>query len=318
MADERVISIVMPAHNEEKTIATAVASVLDQRPAAARVEVIVVDDGSSDSTPERAAEAGARVIVRSGGGGSPAAARNLGAAVATGDPVVFLDADCVVRPGWLDAILAAHGRGADVVGGSLALPAGLPAIARCDYYCGWYLIHPERRAGAVPHHPPPNLSVRRDAFRATSGFSERPPLEYTNEEREWQGEVRRRGGTIWFEPRAVADHHNRPGLANLLRRNYRWGYTALEAKSQSGAARLAWLWRRPLLLVVGALPLALAHTTLIVACWLRARRFEILLMAPLVLLSRFAWVLGMCVGGVRWMLRGEASGAAPPPSPRWR
>jgi glycosyltransferase involved in cell wall biosynthesis len=317
VTDGRVISIVMPAHNEERTISEAIEAVLAQRPAGARLEVIVVDDGSSDATVERATRAGARVIRRRGTGGSPAACRNLGAAAAAGDPVIFLDADCVAHPGWLDAILDAHDRGADVVGGALALPPGLPAIARCDYYCGWYLIHPRSPAGVVPHHPPPNLSVRREVFAATSGFSEGPPLEYTNEERAWQGEVRRRGGTIRFEPQAVCDHHNRPGLSNLLRRNYRWGYTALEAKSGSGAARMAWLYRCPPLLIAGALPLALAHTALILGCWLRAGRLEILAMAPLVLLSRFAYVLGMSAGGVQWMRRGALGGAARP-SPRWR
>jgi len=318
MTGDRRVSVVMPAHDEERTIGAAVSAVLAQASAGVGVEVVVVDDGSSDATAERAAAAGARVIRRSGGGGSPAAARNLGAAESAGDPLVFLDADCVVRPGWLRAILDAHDRGADVVGGSLALPADLPAIARCDYYCGWYLIHPGRPAAPVPHHPPPNLSVRRSVFAATRGFSERPPLEYTNEEREWQGEVRRRGGSIRFEPRAVAEHHNRPGLGNLLRRNYRWGYTALEAKSRSGAARLSWLYRHPALLIAAALPAALAHTALIVGCWLRAGCTEILVMAPLVLLSRLAYVLGLTVGGLRWMLRADGLDAAARPSPRWR
>jgi hypothetical protein len=40
----------------------------------------------------------------------------------------------------LVAILAAHERGATVKGGALDLPPGLSATARCDYYCGWYLV----------------------------------------------------------------------------------------------------------------------------------------------------------------------------------
>ncbi|MGH2570315.1 MAG: glycosyltransferase family 2 protein, partial [bacterium] len=62
MDRDRFISVVMPAHNEEKTIAAAISSVLDQRPAGARVEVIVVDDGSSDGTGEIARRSGARVV----------------------------------------------------------------------------------------------------------------------------------------------------------------------------------------------------------------------------------------------------------------
>jgi cellulose synthase/poly-beta-1,6-N-acetylglucosamine synthase-like glycosyltransferase len=314
-----VVSVVIPARNEEAIISRVVRSVLGQCPAGSALEVIVVDDGSSDGTAQEARRAGARVVETGNGGrgGSPAAARNLGASLAAGNPLIFLDADCVPGDGWLESILAAHAGGETVVGGSLELPPGLPATARCDYYCGWYLVHPGRRAGVVPHHPPPNLSVTRDAFRGTSGFTERPPMEYTNEERGWLGELQRSGYRIFFEPRAVAFHHNRPGFGNLLRRNYRWGYTAIESKSRTGAARWAWMYRHPRLLILASPLLALAHTAYILACWARAGRIEPLLMLPAVLGSRFAYTFGMAAGGVQWIRRRGDAEAGTRPGPRW-
>jgi glycosyltransferase involved in cell wall biosynthesis len=266
------------------------------------LEVIVVDDGSSDKTVQEAKKAGAAVCgwARAGEGGNPAAARNFGARMAKGDPLIFLDADCVPAAGWLRALLAAHQAGAAIVGGSLALPPGLPWMARCDYYCGWYLVHPRRPAGKVPHHPPPNLSVRRAAFLSTTGFSERPPL---NEERIWQAELRAGGYDIYFEPRAVAYHHNHPGFLNLMRRNYCWAYTAIERKSQTRVARLAWLYQYPRLLILACIPLAFAHTAYILGCWVRAGIFEPVAMLPVVVASRFAYVAGMVVGGCRWLRR---------------
>ena len=307
-----LISVVIPARNEAGGIGELVRDVLAQRPAGMELEVIVVDDGSSDPTVGRARAAGATVLELGAGSdsGNPALARNRGAAIAGGDPIVFLDADCTPRPGWLDRLLAAHEAGADVVGGSLDLPPGLPAMARCDYYCGWYHVHSRRRPGEVPSHPPGNLSVRRATFARSGGFTERQPVAYAHEELAWQAEVRRGGGSIRFEPAAVVYHHNRPGFGNLLRRNYRWGYSAIESKAQSGAARQAWIYRYPGLLVAGSVPLALGSTAYILWCWLQVRVLEPLLMLPAVLAARLAYSVGLVAGGIRWMRHGEAAEAA--------
>ena len=315
-----LVSVVIPALNEESNIGRVVRSIFSQCPYGTELEVIVVDDGSCDKTVKEAKKAGATVLVYEGedNGGNPAAARNRGTRLARGDPLIFLDADCVPVDGWLQALLAAHQAGAVIVGGSLELPPGLPWMARCDYYCGWYLVHPRRPAGKVPHHPPPNLSVRRAAFLSTAGFSEQPPLEYTNEERAWQGELRRAGNEIFFEPRAVAYHYNRPGFLNLMRRNYRWGYPAIESKSQSESARLSWLYRYPRILIAASIPLAFAHTGYILGCWTRAGVFEPVAMLPLVLVSRFAYVAGMVMGGVRWLMRqNDPSHTHDPDRRRW-
>lgn len=314
MGGSGCISVIIPAHNEAAFVPRVVRALLDQRPPGAELEVIVVDDASTDGTAEAARAAGARVLELSTGG-NPAAARNRGAAIATGDPLIFLDADCVPASGWLTALLSAHDRGATVVGGALDLPPGLPATARCDYYCGWYLVHSRRPAGFVPHHPPPNLSVRRAPFLSTAGFTERPPFSYTNEEREWQAQLLRAGHRIYFEPRAVAYHYNRPGFANLLRRNYRWAYTAIESKSQTGATRYPWLFRHPRLLIAASLPLAVAHTAFVLGCWVRAGRLEPVLMAPAVFASRLAYAAGMAAGGLQWLRRRDASAAY---QPRWQ
>lgn len=299
------VSVVIPARNEEQRIGMVIRAVLAQRAAGRDVDVLVVDDGSSDGTAAVARSAGARVIRLHGESGNPAAARNQGAAACSGDPIVFLDADCVPATGWLEALLVAHARGAAVVGGSLELPPGLTITARCDYYCGWYLVHPRRSAGVVPHHPPPNLSVRRHTFLSTVGFTEAEPFSYTNEERAWQGELRLRGERIYFEPRAIAYHYNRPGVRNLLRRHYRWAYTGVAAKSRTGAARAAWIYRFPWLPVIAAAPFALLHTGFIIACWLRAGVLEPVLMTPLVLASRCAYAAGMAIGGVHWLRTGR-------------
>ena len=145
---------------------------------------------------------------------------------------------------------------------------------------------------------------------------EEQPFSYTNEERAWQAELREEGHRIYFEPRAVVHHHNRPGFLNLLRRNYRWAYTALESKSRFGTARMAWIYRYPRVMIALSLPLAFAHTAYIAGCWAKARRLEPLLMLPAILVSRFAYTAGMAVGGGRWLRRRK--GGPVEREPKWR
>jgi glycosyltransferase involved in cell wall biosynthesis len=312
---ESTVSIIIPARNEARSIGEVIATIRSQQPAGINLDIVLVDDGSTDETVSVARGAGARVVeLGASGGGNPAVARNRGASSAFGDPIVFLDADCSPAPGWLDRLLAAHQSGAAVVGGSLDLPPKLPTMARCDYYCGWYHVHSRRPGGEVPNHPPGNLSVRRQAFARTRGFTEEQPVAYAHEELAWQAEVQAAGGKIVFEPRAVVYHSNRPGLKNLLRRNYRWGFSAIESKATSRAARFAWVYRYPSLLLLGSLPLAIATTGYIIGCWVRVGILEPVLMAPLVLAARLAYSAGLVAGGFRWMRYGEAAAQV---RPRW-
>jgi glycosyltransferase involved in cell wall biosynthesis len=234
-AARQTASVIIPARNEARTIGRLIQAVLEQTPPDWTVEVLLVDDDSTDDTAAVARAAGARVLELGSraGGGNPAVGRNRGARAAIGDPLIFLDADCLPAAGWLARILAGHLAGATVVGGALNLPAGLSFMARCDYYCGWYHVHSRQPAGEVPNHPPGNLSVRREAFARTSGFTEQQPVAYAHEELAWQSAVLDRGGRIVFDPEAVVYHYNRPGFRNLLRRNYRWGFSAIESKAQS-------------------------------------------------------------------------------------
>ncbi len=309
------VSVVIPARNEAQSIENVIAAVRSQQPAGINLDIVLVDDGSRDDTVAVARAAGARVLeLGTSGGGNPAVARNRGALSALGDPIVFLDADCNPAPGWLERLLVVHRSGAAVVGGSLDLPPGLPAMARCDYYCGWYHVHSRRRGGEVPNHPPGNLSVRRQAFARTGGFTEEQPVAYAHEELGWQAEIQASGGRIVFEPRAIVYHYNRPGFKNLLRRNYRWGFSAIESKARSRAARFAWVYRYPSLLMLTSLPLAIASAGYVIACWLQAGKLEPVLMAPLVLAARLAYSAGLVAGGLRWMRYGQAAAQA---RPRW-
>ena len=109
----RSVSIVVPARDEEHRLPTLLRS-LPAEPAGsdrgdgAGVEVIVVDDGSTDETARLAAGLGATVLAAGepppGWLGKPWACQR-GADAASGESLVFLDADVELSAGALDRLL---------------------------------------------------------------------------------------------------------------------------------------------------------------------------------------------------------------------
>jgi hypothetical protein len=117
---EYSLSVVMPAHNEERTIERAIAEVL-RVDFGHPIELIVVDDGSSDRTPHLlAAVDDPRVVVhRHRINLGKGAAVLTGAALATGSHLVVFDADHEYRAADLAGMFEAIVEGrADVVFGT--------------------------------------------------------------------------------------------------------------------------------------------------------------------------------------------------------
>jgi len=98
----RMVSIVIPAFNEGRTIGRIVCAAREQCPAA---EIVVVDDASTDDTAEQAAAAGANVIRRPYNVGNGAGVKT-GVRASTGDVVVVLDGDGQHDPADIPRLLA--------------------------------------------------------------------------------------------------------------------------------------------------------------------------------------------------------------------
>ncbi len=110
----RGVSVILPARNEQGAVGDTVRRVLDLLPGA---QVIVVDDGSVDDTARFAEQAGAQVLRRPYGMGNGAAVK-AGARVASGEVLVFMDADGQHDPADIPRLLQRLDEGYDIVVGA--------------------------------------------------------------------------------------------------------------------------------------------------------------------------------------------------------
>lgn len=95
------VSVILPAYNEEKTIAESIERALSQRYSGS-IEVIVIDDGSRDRTYETAKDYAGRYgnvrVIRLEKNQGKSHALNVGFAEAKGEISVFSDTDSVLEP----------------------------------------------------------------------------------------------------------------------------------------------------------------------------------------------------------------------------
>jgi glycosyltransferase involved in cell wall biosynthesis len=108
------ISVVLPAKNESAAIGQTLAQIQQLQLAH---EIIVVNDGSTDQTKQVAETAGAKVVTHPYSKGNGAAIKT-GARTATGDIIVFMDADGQHDPQDIPRLIEKIEQGYDLVVGA--------------------------------------------------------------------------------------------------------------------------------------------------------------------------------------------------------
>jgi len=178
-----MLSFVLPAHNEQALLGQTLRALRAAAEAAGEpFELIVVDDASTDRTAEVAAAGGATVVPVNFR--KISAVRNAGARVATGDVLIFVDADTLVPPETLAGVLKALNEGAVGGGAWVKLESNVPLWGRvlANLIIGIYV-----RLG---HAGGCFLFTRREAFEAAGGFDE---SYYATEEMHLSKALKRQG-----------------------------------------------------------------------------------------------------------------------------
>lgn len=184
-AERPRISLVVPAYNEQALLPR----LFDTVDVAARawaggggaLEVVVADNASTDATAEIAALRGCRVVRVEKR--RIAAARNGGAAVATGELLAFVDADSRIHPGTFVAVDRAM-RDLRVIAGAtgVRLERWSPGILAT-----WLLLVP---LAVLLRMDTGVVFCRREDFDAVGGYDERRAF---GEDVQFLWDLRRRG-----------------------------------------------------------------------------------------------------------------------------
>jgi glycosyltransferase involved in cell wall biosynthesis len=182
-----LFSAIVPTYNRAAYVGRAIDSALAQRlPGDGTVEVIVVDDESSDDTPRVVAGYGHRIIALRQTNRREGAARNAGAAMASGRYLAFLDSDDYWVPGKLAADQArfehadrpalVYSRAYNVDSRDRVVGERRLANPQGDVF--WKLA----REAFMPMS---SVAVRADAFRECGGFVEDRDLSGTADWELW-------------------------------------------------------------------------------------------------------------------------------------
>lgn len=221
------VSIVIPTHNRRLVLQRALTSLAGQSYPSSLLEVIVVADGCTDGTEHVSITPPlqGRVIPQPQSG--PAAARNAGAAAATGDLLLFVDDDVEAWPELVEAHVQAHAvvPAAALVVGYLSASPDNGGELFCTALRGWWDVMFERMR--QPGHRftyadvlSGNCSISRRFFHAVGGFETELRC---HEDYEFGLRVLQAGGVIGFEPAAGGTHQDVTDLPRSLRRKYEEG-----------------------------------------------------------------------------------------------
>ena len=215
------VSVVVPTRGRPGALGRLLRSLAEDRSAGFAEDVVVVVDGDDDAaSPDVARRLGARVVTQPWAG--RAAARNRGAAAATGDVLLFLDDDVEALPGLVAAHLAARRSDAEAVtlGDYPVALAPDPTAAEREVWAWWEDAHRARRNADrldATHVWSGNLAIGRELFDTVGGFDARF-RRYGSEDVELGQRLLAAGARLRLVNGVLARHHARMSVQEFLDR----------------------------------------------------------------------------------------------------
>jgi glycosyltransferase involved in cell wall biosynthesis len=188
-------SIVIPAYRRPDELSALLETLVPESGDASNVEVVVSDDGSGGEVAEVVtafASRFPRLKYVTGENAGPGVARNRGVAAAVSDVLLFVDSDCLVQPGWVDALAGAIEGGASIAFGPTRSP--VPWLEPFVHS----IVFEDELIGAT------NVAFARKTFESLGGF--RSDLSFLAEDRDLFTRARAAGHVPLRVAEAVVKH----------------------------------------------------------------------------------------------------------------
>jgi len=206
-------TVVIPMYNAAATIGEQLDALAGQT--VSDFEVVVADNGSTDGGPSIVAahRVGAQLVDASQQHG-PGHARNVGSDAASGERLLYCDADDVADPHWVEALSGALDTW-DLVGGKIEVHRLNPTSYRWRAPNAW-----NPSAKPLPTRSGANLGIRRSVLSEIGGWGLFRCAEDT--ELCWRAQLA--GFSLGFEERAVMHYRPRNTLWDHAVQQHYWGY----------------------------------------------------------------------------------------------
>lgn len=228
LAARPLVSIVMPAFNEEAYIEACLRSIQRQDYPRDRIEILIADGRSTDRTRECIAEVAAddpRITVVDNPDRLQAPGLNLLIAKAKGDVIVRMDVHCEYAPTYVSQCVAVlHATGAVNVGGAQRPKAR----TRFQHVLSSVLSSPLAVGGAKYRDANQEGFVdtvflgafRKDTLLEVGGYD---PKAVTNEDAELNWRLRQHGGKVYLSRDIEVHYYPRDSYRALAKQYFRYG-----------------------------------------------------------------------------------------------
>jgi GT2 family glycosyltransferase len=167
-ANHPELSVVITAYNERHAIERCLAS-LERQKTVRAFEVILIDS-SNDGTDTIACRFPFVRVQHFAERKFPGDARNEGMALARGNIIAFLDADCFVESNWIEEVARAHQSPHLAVGSAIINGSPASLIGWAYYFCEFNLWVPRRETCEIAEMAACGLSIKRRAFEQCGPF----------------------------------------------------------------------------------------------------------------------------------------------------